>query len=63
MVRAELRYVAHGSTDQLVLFDDLGVSVPTRIEASEVGLGRQSPMDVLTVCGPSGYQLYRMRAA
>ena len=39
VVRAELRYVAHGSADQLVLFDDLGVSVPTRLEASEVGLG------------------------
>ena len=39
VLRAELRYVAHGSVDQLVLFDDLGVSVPTRLEASEVGLG------------------------
>ncbi|MCY4059243.1 MAG: hypothetical protein OXG44_14700 [Gammaproteobacteria bacterium] len=39
VVRAELRYVAHGSADQLVLFDDLGVSVPTRLEASEIGLG------------------------
>lgn len=39
VVRAELRYVGHGSADQLVLFDDLGVSVPTRLEASEIGLG------------------------
>lgn len=39
VVRGELRYVAHGSTSQLVLFDDLGVRVPTRLEASEVGLG------------------------
>jgi len=39
VLRAELRYVAHGSADQLVLFDDLGVSVPTRLEANEVGLG------------------------
>ena len=39
VVRTELRYVGHGSADQLVLFDDLGVSVPTRLEASEIGLG------------------------
>lgn len=39
VIRGELRYVAHGSADQLVLFDDLGVRVPTRLEASEVGLG------------------------
>ena len=39
VVRGELRYVAHGSADQLVLFDDLGVRVPTRLEASEIGLG------------------------
>lgn len=39
VVRAELRYVAHGSAAQLALFDDLGVRVPTRLEASEIGLG------------------------
>ena len=39
VVRGELRYIAHGSAAQLALFDDLGVRVPTRLEASEVGLG------------------------
>ena len=39
VLRGELRYVAHGSASQLVLFDDLGVRVPTSLEASEVGLG------------------------
>ena len=39
VVRAELRYVGHGSADRLALFDRSGVSVPTRLEASEIGLG------------------------
>ena len=39
VVRAELRYVFHGSAAQLALFEDLGVRVPTRLEASEIGLG------------------------
>ena len=39
VVRGELRYVAHGSVSQLALFDDLGVSVPTSLEATEIGLG------------------------
>lgn len=39
VVRGELRYVIHGSAAQLVLFDELGVRVPTRLEASEIGLG------------------------
>ena len=39
VMRGELRYTAHGSAAQLVLFDDLGVRVPTRLEASEIGLG------------------------
>ena len=39
VLRGELRYVAHGSTSQLVLFDDLGVRVSTSLEATEVGLG------------------------
>lgn len=39
VVRGELRYVAHGSASQFVLFEDLGVRVPTRLEASEIGLG------------------------
>lgn len=38
-VRGELRYVEHGRASQLVVFDDLGVRVPTSLEASEVGLG------------------------
>ena len=38
-IRGELRYIVHGSSAQLVLFDDLGVRVPTRLEASEIGLG------------------------
>lgn len=38
-VRAELRYVIHGSSAQLALFNDLGVRVPTSLEASEIGLG------------------------
>ena len=28
-IRGELRYIVHGSSAQLVLFDDLGVRVPT----------------------------------
>ncbi|MYJ76428.1 MAG: hypothetical protein F4089_15670 [Gammaproteobacteria bacterium] len=39
LLRGELRYVAHGSASQLVLFDDLVVRVPTSLEASEIGLG------------------------
>ncbi len=39
VVRGELRVVLHGSATQLALFDDLGVRVPTRLEASEIGLG------------------------
>ncbi|MXY58791.1 MAG: hypothetical protein F4029_10890 [Gammaproteobacteria bacterium] len=39
LLRSEIRYVDHGSASQLVLFDDLGVSVSTSLEASEVGLG------------------------
>jgi len=38
-LRAELRYVFHGEATQLALFDDLGVRVPTSLDASEIGLG------------------------
>lgn len=39
VVRGELRYVAHGSESRLVLLDDLGISVPSSLEATEIGLG------------------------
>lgn len=39
VIRGELRHVAHGGASQLALFDDLGISVPSSVEASEIGLG------------------------
>ncbi len=38
-VRAELRYVIHGSSAQFAQLSARGVRVPTSLEASEIGLG------------------------